>query len=346
MSRSLQSPSTIEVKAEGTTTVKYDEENVMKRTGEDGEDIKEIGLAEENDDSDGKNDFALPAEELIKRADDFIARHLAYEYAKRGALLALIARRENALQEVANQAREYGSPDVLIISADVSKVEDGKRIVNETMSHFGRLDHLVKNAGIASACLFEDATDITDFKTVMDINFWGSVYTTHLALPHLRESRGKMIVLASSSWLPTPRMSFYNASSAAIVSFFETLRVEVGPEIKITIVTPEFIESEMTPGSKFLSSTIPARTVRGCAKAIVNSACKGERYMTEPAWFRVTYFWKVFFPKVIEWSYQLMYINRLGTSHKEAPSKKILDLLGAKNIIYPSIIDNPEIKTD
>ncbi|KAK7841067.1 11-beta-hydroxysteroid dehydrogenase 1b, partial [Quercus suber] len=138
--------------------------------------------------------------------------HLAYEYAKRGALLALIARRENALQEVANQAREYGSPDVLIISADVSKVEDGKRI---------------------------------------DINFWGSVYTTHLALPHLRESRGKMIVLASSSWLPTPRMSFYNASSAAIVSFFETLRVEVGPEIKITIVTPEFIESEMTPG-KFL----------------------------------------------------------------------------------------------
>lgn len=62
MSRSLQSPSTIEVKAEGTTTVKYVEENVMKRTGE------------ENDDLDGNNDFALPAEELSKRADDFIAR--------------------------------------------------------------------------------------------------------------------------------------------------------------------------------------------------------------------------------------------------------------------------------
>jgi len=49
---------------------------------------------------------------------------LAYEYARRGALLALIARRENTLQEVADQAREYGSPDVLIISAEVSKVED------------------------------------------------------------------------------------------------------------------------------------------------------------------------------------------------------------------------------
>ncbi|KAK4569104.1 hypothetical protein RGQ29_004483 [Quercus rubra] len=262
---------------------------------------------------------------------------------------ALIARRENALQEVADQAQEYGSPDVLIISADVSKVEDCKRIVDETMSHFGRLDHLVNNAGIASACLFEDATDITNFKTVMDINFWGSVYTTRFALPHLRESRGKIIVLASSSWLPTPRMNFY------------FLQFEVGPEIKITIVTPGFIESEMAQG-KFLFkegkmevdqdlrdvqvSTIPVRTVQGCAKVIVNSACKGEMYLTEPAWFRVTYFWKVFFPEVIKWSYRLMYINRLGTSHKEAPSKKILDLSGAKNIIYPSTIDNLEIKTD
>lgn len=74
ISRSLQSPSTIEVKAEGTTTVKYVEENVVKRTGEDGEDIKEIAWAEENDVLDGNNDFALPAEELSKRADDFIAR--------------------------------------------------------------------------------------------------------------------------------------------------------------------------------------------------------------------------------------------------------------------------------
>jgi hypothetical protein len=79
----------------------------------------------------------------------------------------------------------------------------------------------------------------------------------------------------------------------------------------------------------------------------VNSACRGERYLTEPAWFRVTYYWKVFFPEVIEWSYRLMYINKPGTSHKEALSKKILDVTGAKNILYPSTIQNPEnIKND
>uniref|UniRef100_A0A7N2MNA4 Uncharacterized protein n=1 Tax=Quercus lobata TaxID=97700 RepID=A0A7N2MNA4_QUELO len=112
-------------------------------------------------------------------------------------------------------------------------------------------------------------------------------------------------------------------------------RVEVGPEIKITIVKPGFIESEMTQGKFLLKegkmevdkrlerlircvsllndltlknwsqttplhklassvlvasvqvSMIPVGTVRGCAKAIVNGACKGERYLTEPSWFRV-----------------------------------------------------------
>lgn len=65
-------------------------------------------------------------------------QHLAYEYAKRGALLALSARRETALREVADRARDYGSPDVIIIRADVSKVEDCLRLIDETVQHFGR----------------------------------------------------------------------------------------------------------------------------------------------------------------------------------------------------------------
>lgn len=52
--------------------------------------------------------------------------------------MALVARREDRLREVVDQAREIGSPDVLMIQADVSEVEDCKRIVDETMDHFGR----------------------------------------------------------------------------------------------------------------------------------------------------------------------------------------------------------------
>ncbi|KAJ9163919.1 hypothetical protein P3X46_023541 [Hevea brasiliensis] len=95
------------------------------------------------------------------------------------------------------------------------------------------VDHLAANAG--------------------DINFWGSVYSSYFAIPHLKRSKGKIIVIAlCASWLPAPRMSFYNASKAALVSTYETLRIELGPPIGITIVNPGLIESEKT-GGKFLN---------------------------------------------------------------------------------------------
>lgn len=63
---------------------------------------------------------------------------MAYEYAKRGARLVLVGRREDSLREVVDRASDCGSPDVLMARADVSKVEDCKRIVDETINHFGR----------------------------------------------------------------------------------------------------------------------------------------------------------------------------------------------------------------
>ncbi|KAK7853549.1 11-beta-hydroxysteroid dehydrogenase 1b [Quercus suber] len=170
------------------------------------------------------------------------------EYAKRGARLALVARREDRLQAVADKARKLGSPEVVVVRADVSKVEECERFVNETVNHFGRLDHLVNNAGVVLQLrLFEDFTHFSDIASVMDINFWGSVHSTHYAVPHLRKSKGKIVVIASAAQgLTTPGLSFYNASKAAQVSFFETLRTEFGQDIGITIVTPGVIESEMT----------------------------------------------------------------------------------------------------
>ncbi|CAN6718243.1 unnamed protein product [Malus baccata var. baccata] len=299
---------------------------------------------------------------VITGASSGIGEHLAYEYAKRGARLALVGRRENALREVVDRASDFGSPDVLMIRADVSKVEDCKRIVDDTMNHYGRLDHLVNNAGITLLSILEDATDITNFRTIMDTNFWGSVYTTHFALPHLKSSKGKIVVLSSSaSWLPIPRQSIYNASKAALLSMYETLRIEFGPDIQITIVTPGFTESELTQGKFLMSegkmtvdqdlrdaqvSATPVAKVEGCAKSIVNSACRGDRYLTEPAWFRVTYLWKVFCPELLEWGYRLIYMNRAGSSARDAPSKKILDYTGGKNVLYPESLHTPEVKTD
>ncbi|CBI15698.3 unnamed protein product, partial [Vitis vinifera] len=257
--------------------------------------------------------------------------------------------------------RALGAPDVRVVPADVSKLEDCKRIVDEAANHFGRVDHLVNNAGIQSASTLEEATDITNFRPVMDVNFWGSVYTTRFAIPHLRNSHGKIIGMASSAaWLPMPRMSIYNASKAALISFYDTLRIELGSDIGgITVVTPGFIESEMTQG-EFLKnedqievdqdmrdaqvSIIPVGRAEACAKAIVKSACRGEKYLTEPSWFRVTYLWKVLCPEVIEWCFRLFYLARPGES--ETLSKKILDISGARGFLYPTTIQTTDVKAD
>ncbi|XVF49577.1 hypothetical protein PTKIN_Ptkin04bG0023600 [Pterospermum kingtungense] len=269
---------------------------------------------------------------LITGASSGIGEHLAYEYARRGARLALVARREQRLQEVASICEIIGSPEAVYVLADVSKIEDCKRFVDATVNHFGQLDHLVTNAGVAPMCLFEDYDDITKAIPAMDINLQ----------QHLKKRKGKIIVIASvAGWLYAPRMCFYNASKAALISFYETLKIEFGIQIGITIVTPGLIDTEMT-GGKVLSkegklevdqeirdvqvSVMPLESVDKCAKAIVDNACRGERYLTVPSWAEAPLLWKVFCPEIIDWWNWLLLMTRPGSSPDAAPSKMIFDI--------------------
>lgn len=238
----------------------------------------------------------------------------------------LVARREDRLDSVASKARKFGSPDVVVIPADVSKLEDCRRFVDAAINHFGRLDHLVNNAGIAPLCFFEDYNCVTDHASVMNINFWGSVYSTQFAIPHLRKNKGKIVVIASSgAWFNTPRLSIYNASKAALISFYETLGTELGSDIGITIVTPGIIESEITD-EEFVSKAnvkfVPRESTEGCAKAIVSSTSRGDKYLTEPAWMNTVFIWKLFCPEVIEFSRSVLAIRRKPSSQSEATRKE------------------------
>ncbi|CDP19889.1 unnamed protein product [Coffea canephora] len=254
---------------------------------------------------------------LITGASSGIGEHRAYEYAKRRACLVIVARRENLLREVAEKARKLGSPDVVPICADVLMVdEDCKRFVEEAVNHFGRLDHLVNNAGISSMCLIEDATDITRFQPVMDVNFWGSIYPTYFAMPYLKRTKGSISVNASASAYMHPSgFSIYTASKAALLSFYETMRSEMPPEISITIATLGLVESEMTKGKHLnregttevspeladtLINQLPAMSTSACAKSIVEAVCRKERYVTEPKWCAVLFLLKAPCPGIIE----------------------------------------------
>ncbi|KAJ6823196.1 11-beta-hydroxysteroid dehydrogenase 1B-like [Iris pallida] len=291
---------------------------------------------------------------LVTGASSGIGEQLAYQYAKKGASLVLAARREPALKAVANAARERGAPDVLAIQADISDLSESKRVVDEAIAHFGKLNHLVVNAGIFSSCLFEEITNISAFNQVMDVNFWGSVYPTYYAIPHLKNSRGNIVVNSSiAGRFPTARLSFYNASKAAVIRFYETLRAELGSDVKITILTLGYVASELTKGKALQKGgeigfneevrdvqvgPVPVGHTKKCAEVIVDSARRGDEYVTWPSWYSPFHMVMCVAPELVTWFSRTFYVTKPGDSPGNALSKKILEMTRAKKFFYPPSI--------
>jgi hypothetical protein len=87
---------------------------------------------------------------------------------------------------------------------------------------------------------------------------------------------------------------------------------------------------------------VPIRSVTEAAKGIVNGACRGDSYLTEPSWIRTTFYWKVFCPEVLEFLNRWLLLS--GSSERETISKKLINLPGLKKYVYPESVRNPKIK--
>lgn len=258
---------------------------------------------------------------LITGASSSVGEQIAYEYAKRRTNLVLVARRENRLRGISENALELGAKHVMIIAADVVKEDDCRRFVNETINFYGRVDHLVNTAILGHAFYFEEAADTSFFPRLLDINFWGNVYPTYVALPYLHQSNGRIVVNASiESWLPAPTMSLYAAAKAALVNFYDTLRFELNDEVGITIATHGWMGSEMTRTKSMLEAEgseiqwkegtetqlISGGYVEEFARLIVSGACRGDAYVKCPNWYDVFFVYRVFAPKVLSWTFRVL----------------------------------------
>ncbi|KAJ4845993.1 11-beta-hydroxysteroid dehydrogenase-like 5 [Turnera subulata] len=242
---------------------------------------------------------------IITGASSGIGEQIAYEYARRRANLVLVARREHRLRGISEKARYVGAKHVLIMAADVVKEDD--------------LDHLVNTASLGHTFFMEEVTDTSIFPHLLDINFWGNVYPTFVALPYLHQSNGRVIVNAAvESWLPLPRMSLYAAAKAALVNFYESLRFELNDEIGITIATHGWIGSEMSRGKFMLEDGLEMQwreereldvsggPVEDYAKMIVAGACRGYQYVKYPSWYDIFLLYRFFAPGVLNWTFRML----------------------------------------
>ncbi|KAF5727069.1 putative Corticosteroid 11-beta-dehydrogenase [Tripterygium wilfordii] len=262
---------------------------------------------------------------IITGASSGMGEQIAYEYAKRKAKLVLVARRDQRLRLISENASLLGANHVMIAAADVVKENDCRSFVTETINYYGSVDHLVLTTSLGHTFYIEEVTDTSVFPHILDINFWGNVYPTLAALPYLHQSNGRIIVNASvENWLPLPRMSLYAAAKAALINFYESLRSELNDEVGITIATHGWVGMEMSRGKFLLEEGaemqwkeerevhVSGGPVEDYARMIVDAACRGEAYVKFSNWHDIFPLYRAFVPNLLNWTLQLL-IAQNGT---------------------------------
>lgn len=179
---------------------------------------------------------------LITGASSGIGAALARNLAQRGALLALAARDETALKAVAADCA-----GALVVPTDVTDLEACRRMVAETVAHFGRLDVLVNNAGMSMLSKFEDVQDFGIFERLLRVNYLGAVYCTAAALPYLKKTGGLLVGVSSlSGKTGVPLRTGYAASKHAMQGFFDSLRVELMDSgVDVCMISPGFVDTDI-----------------------------------------------------------------------------------------------------
>lgn len=163
----------------------------------------------------------------ISGAGSGIGRALAHEFARQGSRLSLSDINLNAANETAAQLQAKGV-EVITQQVDVGSLEQVTAWAERTRAHFGRINVVVNNAGVALSGTVGSLA-IKDYEWVMQINFWGVVYGSKVFLPHLEASGDGHIVNISSIFglSAQPLMSGYNASKYAVRGFTESLRQDL-----------------------------------------------------------------------------------------------------------------------
>ena len=226
---------------------------------------------------------------ILTGASEGIGRALALELAARGARVALAARDRHRLETLTQECRARGG-EALAVPTDVTSEQDLEWLVTETVKSFGGVDVVIHNAGITMWSRFDALQDLSIFERLMEVNYLAAVRLTAMALPHLRQSRGLLVAVASLAGLTgVPERSGYAASKHAMIGFFDSLRIELaGSGVDVTVVAPDFVVSEIHKRaigpdgeplgeSPMMQSKI--MTAEECARRIADAVQKRQRQL-------------------------------------------------------------------
>lgn len=182
---------------------------------------------------------------LITGSSRGIGASTAIKFAKEGYNV-VINYKENLVS--ANQVKEetlrYGS-DTLVIKADLANETEINQMVDEIVKHYGHIDVLVNNAGIAIDTTLEDKTK-DNFMKILDTNLIGPFFLSRSCAKYMPEG-SSIIMVSSTNGMDTyyPYSLDYDASKAGLISLMHNLAVSLAPNIRVNAVCPGWVNTDM-----------------------------------------------------------------------------------------------------
>jgi short-subunit dehydrogenase len=187
---------------------------------------------------------------FITGASSGIGEGLALALAKKGAVLGLLARREEELRKLGEKCEKAGGT-ARAYPADVTDPSAVAEAFEQFIREFSTIDILIANAGIGGNDEATRSYHPPSVKRIVDVNLIGAVNAVHAVLPKmLEQGRGHLVAISSlAGYRGLPRSAAYSASKAGMTAFFESVRLDVKSKgIDVTIIHPGFIKTPLTAG--------------------------------------------------------------------------------------------------
>lgn len=184
---------------------------------------------------------------IITGGGSGLGQATAVRLAKEGVNIAVVDVSEKGGNETVELVKKLG-PDALFIKADVSKAEEVKKYVDQTVEHFGRIDYFFNNAGISGSGKFFLDTDISEIEQIVGINLMGALYgVRYVAEVMLKNGGGSIVNTASSAGvIGQDSVVTYSATKHGIVGLTKSMVAEYAKDgLRVNAIAPGPTETPM-----------------------------------------------------------------------------------------------------
>ena len=220
-----------------------------------------------------------PLKIFITGASSGIGQALAQYYAKEGAIIGLAARRADLLRKL----KDSLPTETAIYALDVRDADALEKAAQDFIARFGSPDIVIANAGVSAGTLTENKNDLNTFKGVIDINLLGMVHTFQPFIESMKQAKkGSLVGIASVAGVRgLPGAGAYSASKAAVITYLESLRVELLPDgINVTTIAPGYIKTPMTDINEYAMPFLMAPDI--AAQKFAQAIAKKKRFIVIP----------------------------------------------------------------